>query len=80
MARGWESKSVESQQSEVETGTGRRRLTHEEQDRVSRRQSLETQRTRVMRELENARSATHRAALENGLKYLDDELTKFRKS
>lgn len=76
MARGWESKSVESQQSEPEQTSGKRRLTAEEQAREAKRASLELSRARVTRELETARSDAHRAALENALKFLDEELAK----
>lgn len=75
MARGWESKSVESQQSET-FERGRRSVTPEELERRSKRESLELSRSRVARELEAARSPVHRAALENALQYLDDELKK----
>ena len=76
MARGWESKSVESQQSETEAGTGRRRLTIEEREKTARRETLEIQRSRVARELDGARSDVHRTALQNALTYLDGELSK----
>jgi hypothetical protein len=76
MARGWESKSVESQQSEPEQNRGKRRLTAEEQSREAKRASLELSRTRVLRELESARSDVHRTALENALRHLDEELAK----
>lgn len=76
MARGWESKSVESQQSETEVGTNRRRLSAQDQERVARRESLELSRSRIRRELETAKSDVHRTALENALKYLDDELAR----
>jgi len=75
MARGFESKSVESQQSE-DLDLGRPRLSAEERERAAKRESLEMQRTRIRRDLENARSATHRAALENALRFLDDEIAK----
>lgn len=76
MARGWESKSVESQQHETEL-TGDRRLTSQEQrDRQAKRDSLEMSRVRITRELASARTETHRAALENALRYLEDELRK----
>ncbi len=77
MARGWESKSVESQQSESVGRDARRKESSEEIERKSKRESLELSRTRVSRELEAARSPVHRAALENALKFLDDELKKF---
>ena len=76
MARGFESKSVESQQAEVfERGT-RERQSPEEIERRGKRESLEMSRRRVLGELDSARSAVHRAALENALRFLDDELTK----
>ena len=77
MARGFESKSVESQQSEAfERGTSRGRPDAEEIERRHKRESLELSRTRVTRELDGARSAVHRTALENALRFLDDELGK----
>jgi hypothetical protein len=75
MARGWESKSVESQQSEPEPAQ-RKRLTAEEQERARKREALELSRGRILRELETARSEVHRAALQNALKFLDEELAK----
>jgi hypothetical protein len=75
MARGWESKSVESQQSEG-FGDPRRKVPAEEIERRQKRESLELSRSRVSRELEAARSPVHRAALENALKFLDEELGK----
>jgi hypothetical protein len=75
MARGWESKSVESQQSET-FGETRRREAAQEMERKQKRESLELSRLRVSRELEGARTPTHRTALENALHYLDDELRK----
>lgn len=77
MARGFESKSVESQQSETfERGTNRSRESSEEIERRRKREGLELSRARVSRELEGARSPVHRTALENALRFLDDELRK----
>jgi hypothetical protein len=76
MARGWESKSVESQQHDAPAGGGKRRLTAEEQERERKRESLELSRGRIRRELEAARSDVHRTALQNALKFLEDELAK----
>lgn len=75
MARGWESKSVESQQSE-NVSEGTRKLTPEQREREQKRDSLQLSRKRVLHDLENARTDVHRAALENALKFLDDELAK----
>ena len=76
MARGWESKSVESQQSEPQPAHGKRALTPEETERARKREGLELSRSRVMRELETARSDVHRTALRNALQYLDEEIAK----
>ena len=80
MARGWESKSVESQQHET-LGTRDRRNdgpSAEERERIRKRESLELQRRRVVHDLESSHSAVHRTALENALRFLDDELSKLR--
>ena len=50
MARGWESKGVESQQAEIYSGRGKRDVaTAEDRERESRRQSLELSRRRIER-------------------------------
>jgi len=76
MARGWESKSVESQQAESTPAAGKRKPTADEQDRARKRESLELSRNRIRRELETAKAPVHRTALENALKFLDDEIAK----
>lgn len=75
MARGFESKSVESQQTPP-LSEKKARLTAEDLERASKRESLELSRTRVQRELETAKSDVHRTALQNALKFLDDELSR----
>jgi hypothetical protein len=75
MARGWESKSVESQQTE-DVGSGKKKAPAEEVERAAKRASLELSRGRVMRELETARSEVHRTALQNALDFLNEELAK----
>jgi hypothetical protein len=75
MARGWESKSVESQQHEAPIGRNTK-LSREELARRGKRESLELSRARVTRELESAQSDVHRAALQNALRFLDEELGK----
>ncbi|HVG23533.1 MAG TPA: hypothetical protein VND45_05220 [Thermoanaerobaculia bacterium] len=77
MARGFESKSVESQQNEASFAARegkRNRETAEEVERRQKRESLQLSRARVARELEAARSDVHRTALENALRFLDEEL------
>lgn len=76
MARGWESKSVESQQSVEDVAATKKRVTAEETERAAKRASLELSRGRVLRELETARSDVHRTALENALEFLDGEIAK----
>jgi hypothetical protein len=77
MARGWESKSVESQ---VEARNDFRRtempLRTPEQLEIERKSDgLLLQRVRVMREIEMSSNARHRKTLEEGLKYLEDSLS-----
>lgn len=78
MARGWESKSVESQQmgEERDVAAAGRKGTPEERERQRRRGGLELSRARVLSELEVTVAPTRRAALESALAYLDGELAK----
>jgi hypothetical protein len=75
MARGWESKNVESQQDEAARrhGTGPA-LTPEEQARRARRSQLELARTRAAADLERATAPAHRSMLEQAIKALDEQL------
>jgi hypothetical protein len=76
MARGWESKSVESQQDEPQPTLTKRALTAEELQHAKKREGLELSRSRIVRELETARSDVHRTALQNALQFLEEELRK----
>jgi hypothetical protein len=77
MARGWESKSVESQREDREAGRDPEpALTREEREKRSQRESLELSRRRVLQEIETTRSAVRRTALEQALAFLDDEIAK----
>lgn len=76
MARGWESKSVESQQSEPEATNPNAPRNAEEAERARKREGLELSKARITRELESATSDVHRAALKNALEYLEAELAK----
>ena len=77
MARGWESKSVESQ---IEDREARREqsglLTPEEREIRHKREGLELSRKRVLHDLEAAKSPVRRASLEAGLAFLEGELAK----
>jgi len=76
MARGFESKSVESQQMEPLERRARPRESRDELERRGKRESLELSRRRVENELAGSHSEVHRTALQNALRYLDDELGK----
>ena len=76
MARGFESKSVESQQMDRGNVERRPERSREDIEKSRKRESLEMSRRQVSNELANARSAVHRTALENALKFLDEELSK----
>ena len=77
MARGWESKDVESQ---VDAAEERARLaklpklTPEEAARNRERESLELSRKRVLHDIETSKNPGYRATLEAALKHLDEKL------
>ena len=75
MARGWESKSVESQQVEAIAGK-RDKKTREQIGRDQRRHTLEMSRRRIVNELATTKSPMRRSSLEAALKHLDEELDK----
>ena len=73
MARGWESKDVESQMEA--TGTGKAKVekkekTAEELAREQERRGLQLSRTRIMNDLQSATHANHRKSLEAALAHL----------
>ncbi|HEY3570146.1 MAG TPA: hypothetical protein VGP73_19595 [Thermoanaerobaculia bacterium] len=76
MARGWESKSVESQQVEKSGIQGRpgEAVTREDLKRKQKRESLELSRRRVLHEMEATRSEARRASLEQALAYLERQI------
>ena len=77
MARGWESKSVESQ---IESAESRRaeaaavRLSNEEIGRRRERESLQLSRTRVQRDLASVTNPRYRESLEAALRHLDEKI------
>jgi len=76
MARGWESKGVESQQ-EIRSGADRgEALTPEQREIRRKRESLDLDRRRVLNDLEAAQSPVRRASLEHALAFLDGEIAK----
>ena len=76
MARGFESKDVEFQQAEAERGRqqARRTLTPEERDAQAKRRTLELSLNRARADLGSARSAAHRAMLEQAIASLEEQL------
>jgi hypothetical protein len=77
MARGWESKSVESQLEDAASRAERSAaLTREQREIAAKRASLDLSRRRVLRELQAARSAARRASLEEALAFLEGEIAR----
>jgi hypothetical protein len=83
MARGWESKSVESQ---IESAESRRHgpphveLTQEEIARQRERESLELSRTRVLHDIAATTNPRYRQLLEAGLRHLEAKLNALQRS
>ena len=77
MARGFESKSVQSQWQDAEARAEertRKRIDPAEHERRQRRDSLIRSRIRVVTDLATARNETHRASLQHALDHLDKEI------
>jgi hypothetical protein len=77
MARGWESKSVESQIDAAEERAALAKLpklTPEELDRNRERESLQLSRKRVLHDIETSQNPRYRATLQAALKHLDEKL------
>ena len=77
MARGWESKSVESQIDAAEARrTAAQQAQHNQED-ISlqrERESIELSKVRILRELEAAKHPRHREQLTAALAHLDHQL------
>jgi len=78
MAKGWESKSIEEQQSEAMNAslTVRPHRTAEQVKMAQIRQGLELSRQRVLQQLQSACNSNHRSMLEHALADLDEHLAK----
>ena len=72
MARGWESKSIESQQDEARADRGPRKTAETVHD--PRRQTIELARARVMADLERATQPAHLQMLQGALGDLENQL------
>lgn len=77
MAKGWESKGVEDQQEEELEEKGPWKPP-EQLEEESKLHGLEMSKTRIERELEEATTETHRAALQNALEHLEKEIDELR--
>jgi hypothetical protein len=79
VARGWESKAIESQQEELNARDAGarplRELTPEERRRHDRAESLRLSRARTLEQLERTGTAAHRAMLKRTLLALERELS-----
>lgn len=81
MARGWESKSIESQQEDrAKPRDARQTLSPEAQERARQRAAVDLQRARVLDELSRTTAPVRRAALESALAQLDGQLRAFDES
>lgn len=79
MARGWESKSVESQQEDAAQKSGKSRVKLSPQAAAHNREleNLKLARQRVVQQIKDARSPRHREQLESTLADLDQRLSRF---
>lgn len=76
VARGWESKSVESQQEDVRSAAEpKQSLTPQERDVESRRQALRLSRSLIVQRLHAAENPRYRKVLERALADLDRQLS-----
>ena len=78
LARGWESKSVESQQEESareSEGRDLQQLSPAERERRARLATLELSRARTLDQLERATGAAHRAMLKRTLLALERDIS-----
>jgi hypothetical protein len=77
MARGWESKDVESQVEAKQTieGSDGKRKSADQIHREQERKGLQLSRTRVMHDLESATNPNHRKSLEAALAHLEKKLS-----
>ena len=75
MARGWESKSVESQQADRDARVDQApALSPAEAGELAERRTLELARTRALADLASATAPAHRRMLEAAVQALDEQL------
>jgi len=81
MARGWESKDVESQVAENRAEKSPNEQSQKTQGQLNNereRQDLELSKKRVLADLENATNPNHRKSLEAALAHLDGKLASLK--
>jgi hypothetical protein len=79
MARGWESKSVESQQQDAAASTTpTRAVDPADAARQSQRAILMLARTRALSDLQRACAPAHRAMLEQAIADLDEQIRRLQ--
>ena len=81
MARGWESKSIESQIEAAEERKSAARaaaVDAAEVERKRKRDSLLLSRTRILNDIEQARNPKYQETLKAALKHLDDKLAELK--
>ncbi len=79
MARGWESKDVESQveaKTTMSTTSSRGPKSPEELRREQERKDLQLSRVRIVNDLQTATHPNHRKSLEAALAHLDQKIAK----
>ncbi len=76
MARGWESKSVESQRQDaaLDQGAVKKKLSAEQREAERKRHGLLLSRTRILHDLDTSTSLRYRKNLQDALAFLDGEL------
>lgn len=78
MARGWESKSIESQIESAETSNQESSQDdHQDPERMRRHQALLLSRSRVLQQLRVSQNARHRDMLNQALSELESQLAQF---
>ena len=75
MARGWESKSVESQQDDARSAEKpKNRLTPKQREIESRKAGLKLSRSRILQQLHSTENPLYRKALEQALALLEEQI------
>jgi hypothetical protein len=80
MARGWESKSVESQMESAQTESKPNDNSPTDEQKLARRErdGLLLARSRVMQQLESSTNDVYRQSLQQALRELDEKIAKLR--